>query len=70
METYAEKLTKETFSVHHNPNCPSPFEVRLVGKSAGRLDNLYRQFTRDILGYGRTFEEAAKEAWIKRYGNN
>lgn len=70
MEIYVEKLRSVTFSVHHNPSCPSPFQVRLTGESTGRLDNLHCKETKDILGHGQTFEEAAREAWRKKYGTN
>lgn len=71
METYVKKLNKVTFSVHHNPNCVKPFQVRLVGKSAGRLDNNTDiSKTKDILGYGNTLEKAAKAAWQKKHGAN
>ena len=70
MEIYVEKLRSVTFSVHHNPNCPSPFQVRLTGESIGHLDNLHRKETKDILGHGKSFEEAAQEAWQKKYGIN
>lgn len=66
METYVEKLSKVTFSVHHSPSCPKPFQVRLVGAGVARLDNLQRTTTKDICGHGQTLEEAAKEAWQKK----
>ncbi|OGI15528.1 MAG: hypothetical protein A2Z52_00555 [Candidatus Moranbacteria bacterium RBG_19FT_COMBO_42_6] len=71
METYVEKLNKVTFSVHHSPNCASPFQVRLIGKSEDRLDNILdNSKTKDILGFGSSFEEAAQAAWRKKFGNN
>jgi len=69
METYVEKLSTVTFSVHHNPNCHIPFQVRLVGETTGLLDNLQSIRTKDILGHGSSLEEAAREAWQKKYGN-
>ena len=68
MGTYVKKLAKVTFSVHHNPICLKPYQVRLIGKFTGSLDNLQNSSTRDILGYGKTLEEAAKNAWTERYG--
>lgn len=71
METYAEKLSQVTFSVHHSPVCASPFQVRLIGKGEHRLDNILdNSKTKDILGHGKSFEEAAQEVWKKKYGAN
>ena len=53
-----------TYVLEHNPNCPSPFLVRLVG-SAGVIDFKAPGLTADILGYGNTFEEAAEQALAK-----
>jgi hypothetical protein len=66
LQTYGQKLLMVTFSVHHNPNCAKPFQVRLIGKGMAVLDNLPVRHTKDICGYGMTFEEAAKEAWLKK----
>ena len=65
---YVKKLSKVTFSLFHCRSCPSPFCVHLVGDKAVRLDNLLGSQSRDIRGYGRTFEEAARNAWRKKYG--
>jgi len=62
------ELRKRTFAVQHNPNCPAPWLVRLPGK--GPIDmlpygdqlRLVRHQTGDILGFGKTFEEAARAA--------
>jgi len=70
METYVKKLNSVTFSVHHVPNCSDPFQVRLVGRSLGYIDNLQNSTSKDIIGHGQTMEEAAKEAWQKKYGDN
>jgi len=37
--SYAEQINHETYSVHHNPNCPRPFQVRLIGNRSAILDN-------------------------------
>lgn len=50
------EIEKYTFAVRHNPNCPSPFEVRLVGKGRGRIN----YDDKDIVGFGKTFDEAAE----------
>lgn len=52
-----------TYAVVHNPNCPSPFLVRLCGSMV--LDYQPHGTTRDILGFGKTRTEAAKEALAK-----
>lgn len=65
-----EDLHKLTFAVQHNPNCPSPFLVRLVGHGRAVIDLkpyagfcLHRStLTNDILGFGKTLEEAAEAA--------
>lgn len=61
-------ILEHTFAVQYNPNCPSPWLVRLAGKD--RLIDLkpYSIFTSqgdmtdDLLGFGTTFEEAADAA--------
>lgn len=61
------EIVNYTFAVQHNPNCPSPWLVRLPG------DSLFIDFkpyyslvsddiTGDVLGFGKTFEEAADKA--------
>jgi Lar family restriction alleviation protein len=62
-------LLTKTFAVQYNPNCPSPWLVRLIGKSSGHIDlKAYSPFTApenrtaDILGFGKTFDEAARAA--------
>ena len=69
METYYEKICEKTFSGHHNPNCASPFQVRLIGPRGARLDNMQDATSRDICGYGKTLEEAAKNAWQTKHSN-
>lgn len=62
------KLCKLTFAVQHNPNCPSPWLVRLPGK--GPIDmkpygdplRLVARQTGDILGFGKTFLDATRAA--------
>ncbi len=59
-----ERLSEITFSVYHSPNCASPYQVRLVGRGASRLDNIHPSgASKDICGYGATLEEAAEDAW-------
>jgi len=62
-------ITAYTFAAQHNPNCPSPWLVRMPGKSAiidmkprGVFGGSKADLTDDILGYGKTFEEAADSA--------
>lgn len=45
----------------HNPNCPSPFEVRTCG-SAFMVDP---KEPRNFVSYGKTLEEAMESAVIK-----
>jgi len=66
------RITGFTFAVQHNPNCPSPWLVRLPGKSAIIDMKPYFAFgakaedlTGDILGFGQTFEDAADAALEK-----
>ncbi len=61
-----ERLNKETYVVEHSPNCPSPFLVRLVGPESGVIDKKYYDETKDILGFGKTLEEAAQAAFTKQ----
>jgi hypothetical protein len=63
------ELLRLTFAVQHNPNCPSPWLVRLPGKS-GTIDmkpyrdviGIVKHETGDRLGFGKTFAEAARSA--------
>jgi hypothetical protein len=56
------RLKELAYWVQHNPNRPMPFLVRLVGKGRKRIDGLYYDQTKDILGFGRTLVEAAENA--------
>ena len=67
METYVQKLHTVTFSLHYHPHFGQRFQVRLVGKSAYGLDDLQDDSTKDIIGWGNSFEEAAKKAWQKKF---
>ena len=64
-----EWLLERTFEVQHNPNCPSPFLVRMVTPGTGRLDSLPPNVTKDTIGYGKTLTEAADNVrwvlWLK-----
>ncbi len=55
------KLEELTYQVRHSPRCVKPFEVRLCGNGAGVIDGRIYQ-SRDFIGYGATFDEAAVEA--------
>lgn len=48
-----------TYMIEHNPNCPSPFLVRLPD---GILDKRPTYETSDFFGYGETFEDALEHA--------
>jgi hypothetical protein len=50
--------------LEHNPNCPSPFLVRLPGWGTGVLDRKVNMAeTNDAFGYGKTLELAADVAF-------
>lgn len=56
-----------TFAVQHNPNCSSPFLIRLVGYGAGIIDGNHPSVgTRDALGYGPTLAIAARRARLAK----
>jgi hypothetical protein len=65
-----DELQKLTFAIQHNPNCRFPWMVRLPGK--GPIDMLpyggflVRHRTGDVLGFGKTLEEAARAALNNR----
>ncbi|MBY3432802.1 hypothetical protein HFN89_01250 [Rhizobium laguerreae] len=62
-------LSDLTFAIQHNPRCPSPWLVRLPGKS-GTIDmkpyrdpvGIVKHETTDRLGFGKTLAEAARSA--------
>jgi hypothetical protein len=63
-ERRAEAVTDEliastTYSLHHNPNCPKPYLVRLP---QGVLDLKSYAETKDACGFGTTFAEAFANA--------
>jgi hypothetical protein len=66
-----DKLSKYTYRIEHNPNCPSQYLVRLVGWSRGQIDGKptghplmaqNTETTADAYGYGKTLEAAAEAA--------
>jgi hypothetical protein len=61
-----EMLEKEIYAIEHDPHRPTTYKVRLVVPGAFCLDNLPSGRTRDIVGHGRTLEDAAKDAFEKR----
>lgn len=61
MDVMKEMNTK-TYSVHHNPNCPKPFLVRLIGHGQFELDLKPYGETKDVCGYGKTLVKAGKSA--------
>lgn len=56
-----EMIEDVTFSIHYNPNCPSRYQIRLIGEGMGNLDNLPGPKTSDELFHGKTLEEAVGE---------
>lgn len=64
-----EDLLNLTFAIQYNPNCPSQWLVRLPGKSGSIDMKPYRDLigivphqTGDVLGFGKTLDEAARAA--------
>jgi len=51
-------LAKHTYRVEHNPNCPSPYLVRLIAKNKARIVG----DKTDACGYGKTLQQAAENA--------
>jgi hypothetical protein len=62
--TIQEKMAELTHVVEYNPNCHKRFKVRLCG-SHYRIDFLPDRASKDVIGYGDTFEEAAGAALSK-----
>lgn len=60
------ELNKLTYMHEHQPGCFNPHLVCVLGPGAGILDCLPHTQTRDICGYGKTFEIAAAEVLKKR----
>ncbi len=58
-----DELLGLTYSLHHNPNCPQPYLVRLP---RGCLDHKPYTETRDFLGFGKTPSIAATNALRSR----
>lgn len=54
-------LSTLTYRIEHNPHCPSPYLVRLVGE-AGKIDGLPTSQTKDSFGYGKTLTDATHKA--------
>jgi hypothetical protein len=58
----SSKIESHTFMVRHNPNCPSPYEVRLCG-AYPRIDGLEaRTESNDAIGCGKDLTEAFENA--------
>ncbi|MES2994868.1 MAG: hypothetical protein V4681_02475 [Patescibacteria group bacterium] len=65
-----ERLKDLTYAIEHNPNCPSPYLVRLVGTS-GHLDKISdTRKTKDILGYGKTLDQAITQALVQKQADD
>lgn len=70
---FPTELLSRTFAVQHNPNCVSPFLVRLIGKGRPMIDMKpyhvpllgVQNQTFDVLGFGKTLGEAARAALAK-----
>ncbi len=61
-----ERILNKTFSVHHSPNCPSPWLVRMCGFHRAVIDGRPANTTGDRLGYGKTLKEAVTNVLAKR----
>jgi hypothetical protein len=67
--TVPAELLNQTFAVQYNRNCPSPWLVRMPKGSAIIDMKPYSSFTPadeltvDALGFGKTFQEAADNAF-------
>ena len=57
-----DRIGSRTYVVQHNPNCPNPYLIRLVGDKAAAIDLQHPAVTQDRLGYGKTLEEAVEQA--------
>lgn len=67
METLDRLSIKKLTLYNITPTaCPSPFLVRLVGPDSGVIDMKFYNETKDILGFGKTLEEAAQTAFVKQ----
>lgn len=70
MSQFIFELRNLTYQIRHNPNCPMPFEFRLIGKGRGSIDGLPLAETGDCFGHGKTIEEAAKNSLKKYHGQS
>jgi hypothetical protein len=61
-EVMRDPLKGRTYVLEYSPNCPSPYMVRLVGREMERIDKLPVWESRDAIGYGQSFREAATAA--------
>jgi hypothetical protein len=68
-----KELKNMTYVAEHSPNCPMRYLVRLPGIDKGVIDKKpysaltkEKDYTQDILGFGRTFKEAGRRALTKR----
>jgi len=60
------EIMKIVFHVEYSPACTKPFLVRLMGQGEGKMDKEPAHKTKDVMGYGDTFAEAAEMALSKR----
>jgi len=64
-----EVMSKYCYAVQYNPNCPSPYLVRMGGKGAGYIDCIFPySASSDIFGFGKSFAEASHMA-LEQYKN-
>lgn len=62
-----DQFAEYTYVTEHSPNCLTPYMVRMVGKGKGMIDKLPPSESKDAIGYGQTFEEAASNALQAHY---
>ncbi len=65
-----DDFSKYPYVTEHSPSCPSPYMVRMTGKGQGKIDKLHPDDSKDAIGYGQSFEEAATSALEKHLGNS
>jgi hypothetical protein len=61
------RIAHLTYSLQHNPNCPSKYLIRLAGDDSGIIDNrsyssMAENQTKDRLFFGVTLAEAIDKA--------
>ena len=58
MSDAIKQISMFTWALRHNPHCPSPYKVYMVGRRKGRIN----YDINDIIGHGKTLDEAIENA--------